>query len=55
MPLDAKVYLYDILRACDAIAEFVDGKSFEDYQESLLQMSTNTFLCQISLEYRSAL
>ena len=39
MPLDVKVYLHDILRACDAISEFVEGKMFEDYQHSLLLRS----------------
>ena len=39
MPLDVRVYLHDILRACDAISEFVDGKSFEDYRGSLLLRS----------------
>ena len=36
MPLDVKVYLHDSLRACDAVSEFVDGKTF---QHSLLLRS----------------
>ena len=39
MPLDVKVYLRDILKACSAISEFVAKESFEDYQNSLLLRS----------------
>jgi uncharacterized protein with HEPN domain len=31
MRLDARKYLHDIQRALDALADFVDGKSFDDY------------------------
>jgi uncharacterized protein with HEPN domain len=39
MPLDVKLYLHDIRRACEAIESFVAGKVFEDYQNNLLLRS----------------
>ena len=39
MPLDVKVYLYDIDKACEAIQSFVADKSFEDYKNDLLLRS----------------
>jgi uncharacterized protein with HEPN domain len=39
MPLKPQLYLADILRAGEALAEFTDGKTFEDYQASLLLRS----------------
>jgi uncharacterized protein with HEPN domain len=31
MQPETRKYLYDVLKACEAILEFVKGKSFEDY------------------------
>jgi uncharacterized protein with HEPN domain len=39
MPLKPQMYLADILRAGEALGEFTDGKTFEDYQASLLLRS----------------
>ena len=39
MPRDVRVYLYDILQACDEVSSFVEGKAFEDYTESSLLRS----------------
>ena len=39
MPHEAKKYLYDVCRACEAILEFVKGKSLEDYSQDLLLQS----------------
>jgi uncharacterized protein with HEPN domain len=39
MPLKPQMYLADILRAGEALAEFTTGKTFEDYQASLLLRS----------------
>jgi uncharacterized protein with HEPN domain len=39
MPLDVKVYLHDIRRACEVIESFVIEKSFDDYQNDLLLRS----------------
>lgn len=36
MPLKPQLYLADILRAGQALNEFTIGKTFEDYQASLL-------------------
>jgi uncharacterized protein with HEPN domain len=32
-------YLYDILKACEAIDEFIAGKQFDDYDKDLLLRS----------------
>ncbi len=37
-PESAK-YLYDILKACEAILQFTEGKDFKDYEEDLLLRS----------------
>ena len=37
-PESAK-YLYDILKACEAILQFIEGKDFEDYEKELLLRS----------------
>ena len=39
MPRDVRVYLYDILQACDEVSGFVEGKAFEDYAASSLLRS----------------
>jgi uncharacterized protein with HEPN domain len=36
---ESKKYLYDILKACEAIEAFVAGKRFEDYNNDLLLRS----------------
>ncbi|MDP2182997.1 MAG: DUF86 domain-containing protein [Actinomycetota bacterium] len=38
-PRDVRVPLYDMLRAADAIAEFTEGHTFEQYAEDLLLRS----------------
>jgi uncharacterized protein with HEPN domain len=35
----SKKYLYDMLRACEALAQFVEGKQFADYDDDLLLRS----------------
>jgi uncharacterized protein with HEPN domain len=37
-PESAK-YLYDILKACEAILQFIEGKDIEDYEEDMLLRS----------------
>jgi len=37
-PESAK-YLYDILKACEAILQFIEGKDFDDYEDDLLLRS----------------
>lgn len=39
MPPKLRVYLRDILSSCEAIAEYVDGKSLEDYLTSRMLRS----------------
>ena len=39
MPLDARVYLHDIRKACEAIQSFIVGKSYDDYKTDLLLRS----------------
>jgi uncharacterized protein with HEPN domain len=39
MSLDAKVYLHDIRKACEAIQSFIVGKSYDDYKSDLLLRS----------------
>ena len=36
---ESRKYLHDILGACDALLEFVKGKSFDDYDNQLLLRS----------------
>ncbi len=36
---DARIYLHDLLEACGTIAEFVEGKTYEDYAANLLLRS----------------
>jgi uncharacterized protein with HEPN domain len=38
-PHETKKYLFDIAEACDLIARFTDGKSFEDYHNDPLLRS----------------
>lgn len=39
MRLEAKKRLYDILRAAAILAEFIDGKSIEDYERDIMLRS----------------
>lgn len=39
MRLEAKKRLYDFLRAAMLLAEFTDGKSFEDYERDIMLRS----------------
>ena len=39
MPLDSRMYLADIVAAGEALESFVEGKSFGDYETSLLLRS----------------
>lgn len=39
MQPEAKKYLYDVLKACEAILGFIEGKSFEDYDTDLMLRS----------------
>jgi uncharacterized protein with HEPN domain len=39
MPHDARKYLFDALSACDAIAEFTQRKSLDDYLDELILRS----------------
>lgn len=39
MRLEAKKCLYDVLRAAMLLAEFTDGKSFEDYERDIMLRS----------------
>ncbi len=39
MPLDLRVYLHEILTACEAVTGFVEGKTFDDYTADLLLRS----------------
>ena len=39
MPRDVRVYLHDVLGACEAVTAFVQGKTFEDYDADLLLRS----------------
>lgn len=39
MPLDVKVYLHDIDKACEAIQSFIADKSFDVYKNDLLLRS----------------
>ena len=36
---ESKKYLYDMLRACETLAQFVEGKQFADYDANLLLRS----------------
>ena len=36
MQHEANKYLYDILKACEAVLGFVEGKSMPDYEGDLL-------------------
>ena len=36
---ESKKYLYDMLRACETLAQFVEGKQFADYDSDLLLRS----------------
>ncbi|MBN2133033.1 MAG: DUF86 domain-containing protein [Sedimentisphaerales bacterium] len=36
MPPESKKYLYDILKACEAILQFVENKTLADYENDLL-------------------
>ena len=36
---ESKKYLYDILRACESLGHFVEGKRFADYDADLLLRS----------------
>lgn len=38
-PRDLRVLLYDMLRAADAIIEFTEGRTFEQYAEDLMLRS----------------
>ncbi len=38
-PRDVRVLLYDMLQAADAIVEFTDGRSFDQYTEDLMLRS----------------
>ena len=35
----SRKYLHDMLRACEALAQFVEGKQFTDYDDDLLLRS----------------
>ncbi len=39
MRSESRKYLYDILRACEAIGHFIQGKRFADYDSDLLLRS----------------
>ena len=39
MRLEAKKRLYDVLRAATLLAEFTDGKSFEEYERDIMLRS----------------
>lgn len=39
MPLDVRVYLHDILAAGEAIKNFIEGKTYDDYAADLLLRS----------------
>ncbi len=39
MKLEARKFLYDIQTACDAIEQFIAGKSLDDYEDDLLLQS----------------
>ena len=39
MQPESKKYLYDMLRACETLAQFVEGKQFADYDSDLLLRS----------------
>ena len=39
MRSESRKYLYDILRACETIGQFVEGKRFADYDSDLLLRS----------------
>jgi len=39
MQHESKKYLHDILRACEALLGFIEGKSFDDYDNDLLLRS----------------
>jgi uncharacterized protein with HEPN domain len=39
MRLESRKYLHDILQACEAIGQFVEGKRFADYNHDLLLRS----------------
>lgn len=39
MPRDVRVYLYDILKAGEALTTFCQGKTFDDYAADLLLRS----------------
>jgi uncharacterized protein with HEPN domain len=36
---ESKKFLYDMLQACEALSEFVEGKQFADYDSDLLLRS----------------
>jgi len=36
---ESKKYLYDMLRACESLGEFVEGERFADYDSDLLLRS----------------
>ena len=36
---ESKKYLYDMLRACETLAQFLEGKQFADYDSDLLLRS----------------
>lgn len=36
MPLESKKFLYDMQRAADLLAEFTEGKCFEDYAKDAM-------------------
>lgn len=38
-PLEVRKYLFDAAEACDAITEFVAGKTFEDYKRDRMMSS----------------
>lgn len=39
MPRDARAWLLDIVSACDLVAEFTAGKSFDDYAANVMLRS----------------
>ena len=36
LPLEVRKYLFDIVQACDLLAQFTSGKTFTDYSTDAL-------------------